>query len=113
MRKSVFIAAMVMAATSQMSHARLLPTSVEVSEPPACMVADPTGTLLNVRATPAGERSGSLRNGTRIKLTHVDQDHKDRTWGYAHWTDKTQPLTNAKNKRFEGWVIREYVSCRL
>lgn len=111
--KKLTLIAVAMLAASQMSHARLLPTSVEVNNPPACMVADPTGTLLNVRETPAGKRLGSLNNGTRIKLTHVEEDHKGRTWAYAKWSDKKQPLANAKTKRFEGWVIREYVSCRL
>lgn len=99
--------------TSQMAAARLLPTSIEVNDPPICMVADPTGTLLNVRETPAGKRLGSLTNGTQITLTHVEEDHKGRTWGYAKWNDKKQPLEKASDNRFEGWVIREYVSCRL
>lgn len=98
---------------SQMTYARLLPTSVQVNEPPTCMVADPTGTLLNVRETPAGKRLGSLTNGTQLTLTHLEEDQKGRTWGYAKWTDKKQPLANTKTQRFEGWVIREYVSCRL
>ena len=32
-----------------------------------CIVSDPTGTPLNVRATPNGRIIGSLSNGTRVQ----------------------------------------------
>ncbi|EDZ96180.1 MULTISPECIES: SH3 domain-containing protein [Oscillatoriales] len=38
----------------------------------ACIVNDPTGTPLNVRATPAGKIVGSLPNGTRVILGITD-----------------------------------------
>ncbi|BDT14262.1 hypothetical protein N39L_39850 [Limnospira platensis NIES-39] len=38
----------------------------------ACTVDDPTGTPLNVRATPAGKIVGSLPNGTRVILGITD-----------------------------------------
>lgn len=99
------------ALVSQTATARLLPTSIRVDNSASCMVADPTGTLLNVRETPAGKRLGSLKNGTKLTLTHFDDDSRGRTWSYVKW--EGQPLEKVSNNRNEGWVIREYISCKL
>lgn len=103
------IAAVLMAQTAQ---AKLMPTSISVSNHAECMVADPTGTLLNVRERPAGARLGALKNGTRLTLTHFEEDDRGRTWSYVKW--KGQPLEKATaGSRQQGWVIREYISCKL
>lgn len=109
--KKTAIFLIVTALVSQTATARLLPTSIRVDTTSSCMVADPTGTLLNVRERPAGKRLGSLKNGTALTLTHFEDDERGRNWSYVTW--KGQPLANATEKRNEGWVIREYISCKL
>lgn len=112
MKKQYFaIATIIMATLSGTVYARLTPTSIKTEKQAECMVADPTGTLLNVRDRPAGTRLGALKNSTKLTLTHFEDDERGRNWSYVKW--KGQPLENATEKRHEGWVIREYISCKL
>lgn len=67
-----------------------------------CMVTDPTGTPLNVRATPNGTILGALYNGQLVERTETLTDGQGRDWILIF------PLDNGK----AGWVIRRYVSCR-
>ncbi|HTO30783.1 MAG TPA: SH3 domain-containing protein [Pararhizobium sp.] len=64
-----------------------------------CVVADPTGTPLNVRAEPKGRILSVLENGTAVEVT-------DETWiGGKRWvrimTDEGTP----------GWVFAAYLDC--
>jgi len=65
-----------------------------------CTVSDPTGSLMNVRATPRGEILGVLRNGQRVTVDRTAQIN-GRTWTFAEADDGT--LT--------GWVVLNYLRC--
>lgn len=65
-----------------------------------CKVTDPTGTPLNVRATPNGKIVSKIKNGTTVSIDDYAFDKKGRPWVYIF--DKTGE---------RGWVYREFVSC--
>jgi hypothetical protein len=67
-----------------------------------CVVADPTGTPLNVRARPNGAIVGALHNGTLVRILDMAVDGGGRPWAYVI------PLGPGKR----GWVFREFVICR-
>ena len=71
----------------------------------ACVVTDPTGTPLNVRATPNGKIVRTLKNGARVYFLDVAADEKGRPWA------KIGVLKNSTTITILGWVIREFVSC--
>lgn len=60
-----------------------------------CAVTDPTGTPLNIRATPNGRIVGTLRNGTRVSIETVTYDSQGRAWANIGI----------------GWVFREFIRC--
>lgn len=62
----------------------------------ACTVDDPTGTPLNVRATPGGKVFGSLPNGTRVILGITDGSEG------PNWTRIIEPT--------QGYVWSEYLT---
>jgi hypothetical protein len=66
-----------------------------------CTVTDPTGTPLNVRASPNGAIRGGLYNGVRVYRVQTTTDSQGKDWSYV------VPLEGGK----EGWVFRNYVSC--
>lgn len=67
-----------------------------------CKVTDPTGTPLNVRATPNGKIIGKLKNNTTVYISEYDYDEKERTWALVF---------DAKTDKYIGWVFREFISC--
>jgi hypothetical protein len=67
-----------------------------------CVVTDPTGTPLNIRATPNGRIIGSLYNGTYVRLVNISYDSRGRSWGY---------VLNWYTGRPFGWVFRRFISC--
>jgi hypothetical protein len=67
-----------------------------------CMIADPTGTPLNVRATPGGRIIGNLYNGDFVVLRTTSRDANGRPWALVGGTDGST----------HGWVFREFISCR-
>lgn len=67
-----------------------------------CKVTDPTGTPLNVRATPNGKIIDQVKNGTIVYVSEYDEDSKGRAWAM---------IFNAKNDKYIGWVYREFISC--
>lgn len=69
-----------------------------------CVIADPTDTSLNVRATPNGTLVNSLRNGREVTITEIRNDAKGRPWGYAVGQYKGQ-------FRNWGWVFMARVKC--
>lgn len=66
-----------------------------------CKVTDPTGTPLNVRATPQGKVTGQLPNGAQVQMVETDSDAQGKTWARITRMDG-RPV---------GWVFREFVSC--
>lgn len=65
----------------------------------SCVVADPTGSPLNVRATPGGKTIGSLPNGSQVTLGVTDGSEG------RNWTRIIAP--------FEGYVWSAYLKdCR-
>jgi Bacterial SH3 domain len=66
-----------------------------------CRVADPTGTLLNVRTIPYGKIVGALTNGTTV--TVIDSSSTNgKPWAY---------VTTNDDHRLLGWVFRDYLDC--
>lgn len=69
-----------------------------------CKVTDPTGTPLNVRASPNGRVLRKLRNGTVVYVEEYSTDSKGRAWARVSLPTKN----GSKNL---GWVLREFISC--
>lgn len=67
-----------------------------------CRITDPTGTPLNVRATPGGEVVGQLPNGMLVNRAETVRDDRGRTWLFLHNRETGDPI---------GWVYREFVAC--
>lgn len=71
--------------------------------PIICVVTDPTGTPLNVRATPNDPAVlAKLPNGGRVTPYKIGYDEKNRYW-----------VLVGDSKRSWGWVFGSYVSCGL
>ncbi|MDO5651838.1 MAG: hypothetical protein Q4G13_06875 [Moraxella sp.] len=70
-----------------------------------CIVQDPTGTPLNVRAIPNGKVIGQLYNGTLIaKDYQVSYDSKRRAWAAVYDYNTGDCL---------GYVFRKYSRLKL
>jgi Sel1 repeat len=70
--------------------------------PTGCIVADPTGTPLNVRATPGGRRlSEVLYNGDNVSMYQMSRAARGKTWA----------LVGRPDGGIHGWVFREYINC--
>ncbi len=87
---------------------RYLACPIPVAPPPAgsCLVADPSGTPLNLREAPNGRITGTLPNGRRVSIVSDgadDPDDPDTTWARIADAASGQPL---------GWVFRRYLDCR-
>jgi hypothetical protein len=67
-----------------------------------CVVTDPTGTPLNIRAVPQGRIIGSIRNGTHVRMVNISYDGQGRPWAYILRWDTGRPL---------GWVFRAFITC--
>jgi hypothetical protein len=67
-----------------------------------CMVSDPTGTSLNVRATPQGSITGTIGNGAFVRIADTGDDSKGQPWAYIVGWEGGEQI---------GWVFREFVSC--
>ncbi len=67
-----------------------------------CLVNDPTGTPLNVRARPYGRILGALHNGIAVRILDTTFDNSGRPWVYI------VPLGPGRR----GWVYRSYLDCR-
>jgi hypothetical protein len=66
-----------------------------------CMVTDPTGTPLNIRAEPNGPIIGALHNGVNVRQLQTETDSRGNSWSLI------EPQAGGKT----GWVFREFVSC--
>jgi len=65
-----------------------------------CVVADPTGTLLNVRSAPQGSVLSTLPNGTAVVIV------EERTLAGKRWAK----ITAADG--ILGWVFASYLDCK-
>jgi Bacterial SH3 domain len=66
-----------------------------------CVVNDPTGTPLNVRARPNGAILGALHNGAAVQVLQVIYDSGGRPWAYI------APLDAGRR----GWVFGNFLTC--
>lgn len=66
-----------------------------------CVVNDPTGTPLNVRARPNGAILGALHNGAAVEVLQVLHDDGGRPWAYI------APLGSGRR----GWVFGNFLAC--
>jgi uncharacterized protein YraI len=82
--------------------AAALVLSASAASAQSCMVSDPTGTPLNVRASAGGTILGTLRNGSNVTLIDTIDDSRGRRWAEV----------SAPGYRQSVWVFREFVSCR-
>ena len=64
-----------------------------------CLVDDPTGTPLNVRAAPNGAILTTLQNGTHVEVI------EEMRIGSKHWL-----LVSRQGERL-GWIFGAYVVC--
>jgi hypothetical protein len=67
-----------------------------------CRVMDPTGTPLNVRASPGGRVIGNLPNGLLVSIMSVRRDGGGRPWAHVSRYDSGRRI---------GWVWREFLAC--
>ena len=66
-----------------------------------CIVNDPTGTPLNVRARPNGAILGALHNGAAVQVLQVIHDNGGRAWA------NIAPL----GAGVRGWVFGSFLTC--
>lgn len=85
--------------------ALLSPISAQAYVETTCFVNDPTGTPLNVRATPNGKIVYKLRNGTVIENMSEEKffDSKGRQWTFIFHFGPENPS--------QGYVISKYIKC--
>ena len=67
-----------------------------------CRVMDPTGTPLNVRATPNGHIVGTLNNGEQVTVLDRSSDRTGKSWVYVGNYEDSKPI---------GWVFLEFIAC--
>ena|SRR5437016_11218051 len=69
-----------------------------------CVVADPTGTPLNIRMEPNGEVVAKVRNGeTHLVFLGLEKtDSRGREWLYVAMSTSAAP---------DGYVLAAYVRC--
>jgi hypothetical protein len=65
-----------------------------------CIVQDPTGTPLNVRAKPNGKVLTTVKNGTLVAL--------DGSTTGGKWV---RISVEKRKKEIIGWVVHEFLSC--
>ncbi len=68
----------------------------------ACVVSDPSGTPLDVRAAPQGTAVGTLTNGRFVLITDIKSDRNGQPWVLV--------ASNESGERL-GWVSRKLISC--
>ena len=69
----------------------------------ACIVADPTGTPLNVRLAPYAASLGTIENGVPVLIRETTYDSKGQPWVH---------IVQAGSGSEIGWVYRKYLDCR-
>jgi Bacterial SH3 domain len=97
MKKLMTAAAMMLSATAAATATEVVIIRGSGNE---CVVADPTGTPLNVRNRPNGAILGALHNDTRVVVT-------DSAIASGKVWSKVVPVEAGK----VGWVFRSYLDC--
>lgn len=69
-----------------------------------CKVTDPTGTPLNVRASPNGRILRTIRNNTVVYVEEYSSDRNGKPWARIS-------IPSKNGRRVLGWVFREFISC--
>jgi len=69
-----------------------------------CRVNDPTGTPLNLRASPNGHIVRTLSNGDHVTLLDRASDRGAKTWVHVGNYEDSKPI---------GWVFREFLACGI
>jgi Bacterial SH3 domain len=77
--------------------------SIEPFAQGLCEIMDPTGTPLNVRASPNGHIVGTLQNGVQVSVLDRAVDRKKQAWVYVGHSEDQSPI---------GWVYREFIACK-
>ena len=77
--------------------------SIEPFAQGLCEIMDPTGTPLNVRASPNGHIVGTLQNGVQVSVLDRVVDRKKQAWVYVGHSEDQSPI---------GWVYREFIACK-
>jgi hypothetical protein len=67
-----------------------------------CKTTDPSGTPLNVRATPSGKVLRNIANGKFVSIVEHGSDSKGQQWVL---------ISDRQTNEVMGWVFREFVSC--
>jgi hypothetical protein len=69
-----------------------------------CIVADPTGTPLNIRLTPNGRIVATARKGTRIQVFEGEEKYDDqkRAWYFVALPTSSAP---------DGYALAAYINC--
>jgi Bacterial SH3 domain len=76
--------------------------TITMAVTPACRVADPTATPLNVRTSPNGRVVSTLENGTTVSILDRTVDGKGQPWVYVGTAEDRMPI---------GWVFRNFIDC--
>jgi hypothetical protein len=91
------------ACTLVLSAGLICAGSIESFAQSPCEVMDPTGTPLNVRASPNGHIVGTLQNGVQVSVLDRAVDRKKQQWVYVGLSEDQSPI---------GWVYREFIACK-
>ena len=75
--------------------------AADVSAQSRCLVADPTGTPLNVRKTPNGAILGTLPNGLPVTVLDITS-YRGQTWAHIGRIADHSPF---------GWVSHDFLDC--
>jgi hypothetical protein len=67
-----------------------------------CVVADPTGTPLNVRAAPQGRVEHTLPDGVQVWRVNAAPDAREQEWAQVALSDVGGPV---------GWVFAAHLDC--
>ncbi len=76
-------------------------TVAAAAEGERCKVTDPTGTPLNVRESPNGKITGTIKNGVLVSIVAAKESN-GKPWVY---------IRDYRTQEEYGWVFREFVSC--
>lgn len=102
MKTTIFISTLITALTICGGTASMAVAQV-------CRVTDPTGTPLNVRATPNGKIINSLINGTEVYIQRITYDNLDRPWALVSIFRGRASRGRAHSTL--GWVFRNFLTC--
>jgi hypothetical protein len=91
------------ACTLVLSAGLICAGSIESFAQGPCEIMDPTGTPLNVRASPNGHIVGTLQNGVQVSVVDRAVGRKKQTWVYVRHSENQSPI---------GWVYREFIACK-